>query len=58
VIQAPLVNFAFNGMIFTITVSCASMAPWRGVIRLAQAGIAVGGLLGALGGQPGRSPPS
>jgi MFS family permease len=48
VIQAPLVNFAFNGVIFTITLALRRHGIAPGVIGLAQAGIAAGGLLGAL----------
>jgi MFS family permease len=48
VIQAPLVNFAFNGVIFTITLALRQHGTAPGVIGLAQAGIAAGGLLGAL----------
>jgi MFS family permease len=47
-IQAPLLNFAFNGVIFTITVALQQNGSSPGVIGLAQAGIAVGGLLGAI----------
>ncbi|MGH3257913.1 MAG: hypothetical protein ACRDOU_21390 [Streptosporangiaceae bacterium] len=49
VIQAPLVNFAFTGVIFTITLALRQHGTAPGVIGLAQAGIAAGGLLGALG---------
>jgi MFS family permease len=48
VIQAPLINFAFTGAIFTITLALRRHGVAPGVIGLAQAGIAVGGLLGAL----------
>ncbi|HEU5417145.1 MAG TPA: MFS transporter [Streptosporangiaceae bacterium] len=48
VIQAPLVNFAFNGVIFTITVALRQHGTPPGAIGLTQAGIAVGGLLGAV----------
>jgi MFS family permease len=48
VIQAPLVNFAFNGVIFTITLALRQHGTPPGVIGLAQAGIAFGGLLGAV----------
>jgi MFS family permease len=48
VIQAPLVNFAFNGVIFTITLALRQHGTAPGVIGLVQAAIAVGGLLGAL----------
>jgi MFS family permease len=48
IIQAPLVNFAFSGALFTITLALrrAGIAP--GVIGLTQAGIMAGGLLGAV----------
>jgi MFS family permease len=49
VIQAPLVNFAFNGVIFTITLALRQHGTAPGIIGLVQAGIAAGGLLGALG---------
>ncbi|HEY2080166.1 MAG TPA: MFS transporter [Streptosporangiaceae bacterium] len=48
VIMAPLVNFAFNGVIFTITVELRQHGTAPGVIGLAQAGIAAGGLAGAI----------
>ncbi len=48
VVQAPLVNFAFNGVIFTITLALRQHGTAPGVIGLAQAAIAGGGLLGAL----------
>ncbi len=48
VIQAPLINFAFNGVIFTITLALRRHGTAPGVIGLVQAAIAVGGLLGAL----------
>jgi MFS family permease len=48
VIQAPLINFAFNGAIFAITVALREYGTAPGVIGLVQGGIAVGGLLGAL----------
>jgi MFS family permease len=48
VIQAPLINFAFSGVIFTITLALRRHGIAPGVIGLAQAGIAAGGLLGAL----------
>jgi hypothetical protein len=47
-IQAPLLNFAFNGVFFTITVSLRQHGSAPAVIGLVQAGIAAGGLLGAL----------
>jgi len=48
IIQAPLINFAFSGAIFTITLTLrrAGIAP--GIIGLTQAGIMAGGLLGAV----------
>jgi MFS family permease len=48
IIQAPLVNFAVNGVIFAITVALRNGGTAPGVVGLVQAGIAVGGLLGAL----------
>jgi MFS family permease len=48
VIQGPLVNFAFTGVIFTITLALRRHGTAPGIIGLAQAGIALGGLLGAL----------
>jgi MFS family permease len=47
VVQAPLVNFAFNGVIFTITLALRQHGTAPGVIGLLQGGIAAGGLLGA-----------
>lgn len=48
VIQAPLTNFAFNGVIFTITIALRRHGTAPGIIGLAQAAIAAGGLLGAI----------
>jgi len=48
VIMAPLINFAFNGVIFTITVALRQHGIAPGIIGLAQAGIAAGGLIGAI----------
>jgi MFS family permease len=48
VIQAPLINFAFTGAIFTITLALRRHGVAPGTIGLAQAGIGAGGLLGAL----------
>jgi MFS family permease len=48
VIQAPLVNFAFTGVIFTITLALRRHGTAPAIIGLAQAGIALGGLLGAM----------
>jgi MFS family permease len=47
-IQGPLVNFAFGGVIFTITIDLRQHGTATAVIGLVQAGIAVGGLLGAV----------
>lgn len=47
-IQAPLINFAFTGAIFTITLALRKHGTAPAIIGLAQAGIAVGGLLGAV----------
>lgn len=47
-IQAPLLNFAFNGVIFTITVSLRQSGSSAAAIGFALAGISVGGLLGAV----------
>jgi len=48
VIMVPLVNFAFSGVIFTITVALRQHGISPGIIGLAQAGIAAGGLVGAI----------
>ena len=48
VIMAPLVNFAFNGVIFTVTVALRQYGTAPGIVGLAQAGIAAGGLVGAV----------
>ena len=48
VIMAPLINFAFTGVIFTITVALRQHGVAPGIIGLAQAGIAAGGLAGAI----------
>ncbi len=48
VIQAPLVNFAFTGVIFTITLALRQHGTSAVVIGLVQAAIAAGGLLGAI----------
>jgi MFS family permease len=48
VIQAPLVNFAFTGVIFTITLALRQHGTSTAVIGLVQAAIAAGGLLGAV----------
>jgi MFS family permease len=46
--QAPLINFAFNGVIFTITLALRRHGTAPGIIGLAQAGAGAGGVLGAL----------
>jgi MFS family permease len=48
IIQAPLMNFAFTGVLYTITLALRRHGTAPGIIGLAQAGIAVGGLAGAL----------
>jgi MFS family permease len=48
VIQAPLVNFAFTGVIFTITLALREHGISTVVIGFVQAAIAAGGLLGAI----------
>jgi MFS family permease len=48
VIIAPLTNFAFTGVIFTITVSLRQHGVAPGTIGLVQAGIMAGGLIGAI----------
>lgn len=48
VFMAPLINFAFNGVIFTITVALRQHGVSPAVIGLVQAGITVGGLAGAV----------
>lgn len=48
VIQAPLVNFAFNGVLFTITLALRQHGTSTAVIGLVQAAMAAGGLLGAV----------
>jgi MFS family permease len=47
-IQTPLANFAFTGVIFTITLAMRQHGTSTAVIGLVQAAIAVGGLLGAV----------
>jgi hypothetical protein len=48
VIMAPLVNFAFNGVLFAITLALRQHGTSTAVIGLVQATVAVGGLIGAL----------
>jgi MFS family permease len=49
-ITAPLVNFAFNGVTFTITLALRQHGTSTAVIGLVQAAVMVGGLLGAVVG--------
>ncbi len=46
--QAPLINFAFNGMIISVTLALRQHGYRATDIGLAQAGIMAGGLLGAV----------
>jgi MFS family permease len=48
VISAPLVNFAFTGVFFTVTLALRQHGTSTAVIGLVQAAIAAGGLLGAM----------
>jgi MFS family permease len=48
VIQTPLVNFAFNGVTFSIILVMRQHGTSTAVIGLVQAAIAAGGLLGAM----------
>jgi MFS family permease len=48
IIQAPLINFAFSGAIFTVILGLQRNGTPADVIGLTQAGLMVGGLLGAL----------
>ncbi|MFF5969361.1 MFS transporter [Streptomyces collinus] len=48
VIQTPLVNFAFSGVIFSIILAMQQHGTSTAVIGLVQAAIAAGGLLGAV----------
>ncbi len=45
---APLINFAFNGMLFAITIGLRVHGVAPATIGLVQAGIMVGGLVGAI----------
>jgi MFS family permease len=47
-IQAPLINFAFTGAIFTVTIGLRRHGSSAAVIGVAQAVIMAGGLLGAV----------
>jgi MFS family permease len=46
-VRAPLINFAFNGVLFTITVGLRQHGTSATAIGLVQAAIMVGGVLGA-----------
>jgi MFS family permease len=46
-VQGPLVNFAFNGVLFTITVGLRQHGTPAAVIGVVQAGVMAGGVLGA-----------
>jgi MFS family permease len=48
VIQTPLVNFAFTGVVFAVTLALRQHGTSTAVIGLVQAAIAAGGLLGAV----------
>jgi MFS family permease len=48
IVQAPLINFAFSGVIFTVTLSLQHHGTSATVIGLTQSAIMVGGLLGAV----------
>lgn len=48
IIQAPLINFAFTGMFFTVVLGMRVHGTSSTVIGLTESGIIVGGLLGAL----------
>lgn len=48
IVQAPLINFIFTGVVFTVTVSLRSHGSSALVIGLAQSTIMAGGLLGAI----------
>lgn len=48
IIQSPLINFAFAGAIFTVTLGLRHHGTSATVIGLTQAAIMVGGLLGAI----------
>jgi MFS family permease len=47
-IQAPLINFAFNGSVFAIMLDLRRHGTAPGVVGLVLAGVATGGLLGAV----------
>jgi MFS family permease len=48
IVQAPLINFAFAGVLFTITLALRRHGTAPAVIGVVQAGIMAGGLAGAL----------
>jgi MFS family permease len=48
IVQTPLINFAFTGALFTVVVALRKHGVSPTVVGLTQAGVMVGGLLGAL----------
>ncbi len=48
IVQAPLINFAFTGALFTVTLALQRHGTPSGVIGVTQAALMVGGLLGAV----------
>jgi len=48
IIQAPLINFAFSGIVFTVTIALEHAGKPAVEIGLTQSAIMVGGLLGAI----------
>jgi MFS family permease len=48
IVQAPLINFAFTGLIFAVILAMRHHGTSATVIGLTQAGMMVGGLLGAI----------
>jgi MFS family permease len=48
IIQAPLINFAFTGVIYTVILAMRHAGRSSGVIGLTESAILVGGLLGAI----------
>jgi MFS family permease len=48
VVQAPLINFAFTGAIFTVILTLKQAGKSSAVIGLTESAIMVGGLLGAI----------
>jgi MFS family permease len=48
IVQAPLINFAFNGVVFTVILTLQHHGTSASIIGLTQSAIMVGGLLGAI----------